>query len=380
MALKRKHSSCVQVYDFHQSTSPKSSSTAAEKHLPVSAADENEMPVRKRMRPESFEKLLSLKSIKWSSSSNQAAEDFPTGQKRKRSSLSVHDISSLNSCTDAAEQHLPVSAGGEHEMSVKKKRRTDSFESLLSPKYSSSDQASRHERQAGDHPPESIAWSHEDHGFQKPLSSDPEVLPPADQQVQSPPAPVHHSPASAHSSIVDLTTEKKDEDTYKLLSPESPEEQSPGHQPPTASPCISAKLRFTPKMKLKHLQKSATEDLSDPSMCAAMSLEHVGKVTTPYGFRTLAASPNVSRRESLFHKQGRCTEKRALVDSLASPTSSNSTSNRNSSARKLQDSPKDCCSPRRSKREGLELLLNKPLTVLRSLTPKRKNPNQKLQL
>ncbi|KAL1255751.1 hypothetical protein QQF64_013812 [Cirrhinus molitorella] len=173
---------------------------------------------------------------------------------------------------------------------------------------------------------------------------------------------------------------EKDEDTYKLLSPESPEEQSPGHQPPTASPCISAKLRFTPKMKLKHLQKSATEDLSDPSMCAAMSLEHVGKVTTPYGFRTLAASPNVSRRESLFHKQGRCTEKRALVDSLASPTSSNSTSNRNSSARKLQDSPKDCCSPRRSKREGLELLLNKPLTVLRSLTPKRKNPNQKLQL
>ncbi|KAI2652673.1 C2 calcium-dependent domain-containing protein 4C [Labeo rohita] len=177
---------------------------------------------------------------------------------------------------------------------------------------------------------------------------------------------------------------EKDEDTYKLLSPESPEEQSPGHQTSTASPFISAKLRFTPKMKLKRLRKSATEDLSDPSTCAAMSLEHVGKVATPYGFRTLAASPTVSRRESLFHKQGRCTERRAPVDSLNSPTSSNltfnSTSNRNGSARKLQDSPKDCCSPRRSKREGLEMLLNKPLTVLRSLTPKRKNPNQKLQL
>ncbi len=176
---------------------------------------------------------------------------------------------------------------------------------------------------------------------------------------------------------------EKDEDTYKLLSPESPEEASPGHRPPTGSSSISAKLRFTPKMKLKRLQKSATEDLSDPSTCAAMSLEHVGKVTTPYGFRTLAASPGVSRRESLFHKQGRCAERRVPVDSLASPTSSNSTSNstsnRNGSARKLQDGPKDSFSPRRSKREGLELLLNKPLTLLRSLTPKRKNPKLKLK-
>ncbi len=162
----------------------------------------------------------------------------------------------------------------------------------------------------------------------------------------------------------------KDEDTYKLLSPESPEEESPGHRPPTGSPSISAKLRFTPKLKLKRLQKSATEDLSDPSTCAAMSLEHGGRVTTPYGFRTLAASPSV-----LFHKPGR----RVPVDSLTSPTSSdstnNSTSNRNGSDGKLQD----CFSPRRSKREGLELLLNKPLTVLRSLTPKRKNPKLKLQ-
>ncbi len=171
----------------------------------------------------------------------------------------------------------------------------------------------------------------------------------------------------------------KDEDTYKLLSPESPEEASPGHRLPTGSSSISAKLRFTPKMKLKRLQKSATEDLSDPSTCAAMSLEHVGKVTTPYGFRALAASPGVSRRESLFHKQGRCAEKRVPVDSPpSSKSTSNSTRNRNGSARKLQDDPKDCFSPRRSKREGLELLL-KPLTVLRSLTPKRKSPKLKLK-
>ncbi|XP_016398187.1 uncharacterized protein LOC107731580 [Sinocyclocheilus rhinocerous] len=177
---------------------------------------------------------------------------------------------------------------------------------------------------------------------------------------------------------------ENDEDTHMLISPESPEEPSPGHRPPTGSPYVSAKLRFTPKMKLNRLQKSATEDLSDPSTCAAMSLEHVGKVTTPYGFRTLAASPSVSRRESLFPKLGRCTERRVPLDSVASPTSSNSTSNstsnRNGSARKLQDGPKDCCSPRKSKREGLELLLNKPLTVLRSLTPKRKNLKLKLKL
>lgn len=176
----------------------------------------------------------------------------------------------------------------------------------------------------------------------------------------------------------------KDEDMHKLLSPESPEEESPRQRPSSGSPYISAKLRFTPKMKQKRLRISVTEDLSDPLTCAAMSLEHVGKVTTPYGFRTLAASPSVSRRESLFHKRGRCAERRGLVDSFASPTSSNSvfnsTNKRNGSARKLQDGPNDSCSPRRSKREGLELLLNKPLTVLRSLTPKRKNPNQKLQL
>lgn len=42
-----------------------------------------------------------------------------------------------------------------------------------------------------------------DHGLQEPLSSGLKVLSPADQQVQSCPV----SPASAHSSIVDFTTE-----------------------------------------------------------------------------------------------------------------------------------------------------------------------------
>ncbi|KAL1274481.1 hypothetical protein QQF64_027295 [Cirrhinus molitorella] len=56
------------------------------------------------MRTESFEKLLSLKSIKWSSSSNQA---------------SIH------------ERDAEGTSVREHEMSVKKRRRTDSSEKLL---------------------------------------------------------------------------------------------------------------------------------------------------------------------------------------------------------------------------------------------------------
>lgn len=171
----------------------------------------------------------------------------------------------------------------------------------------------------------------------------------------------------------------KDEDTQELLSSESPEQQSPRHLPPTASPSISAKLRFTPKMK--RLQRSATEDLADPSTRAAMSLEHVGKVTTPYGFRTLAASPNVSRRESLFHKRGRCADKKVRVDSEVSPSSKSTFCNatkKNCSDKTFQESPSDLQSPRKSKK-GMGLLFNKPLAVLRTLTPKRKNTPKKPQ-
>lgn len=44
----------------------------AENHLPVGATEEHEMPMRKKRRTESFEKLLSLKSIKLSCGSDQA--------------------------------------------------------------------------------------------------------------------------------------------------------------------------------------------------------------------------------------------------------------------------------------------------------------------
>ncbi|KAL4646705.1 C2 calcium-dependent domain-containing protein 4C-like [Arapaima gigas] len=42
------------------------------------------------------------------------------------------------------------------------------------------------------------------------------------------------------------------------------------------------------------------EDLTDPVTRAAMSLPHLPKITTPYGFLALGESPCVRRRESLF--------------------------------------------------------------------------------
>ncbi|XP_075431619.1 uncharacterized protein LOC142468872 [Ascaphus truei] len=41
-------------------------------------------------------------------------------------------------------------------------------------------------------------------------------------------------------------------------------------------------------------------DHSDPATRAALSLPHLPKITTPYGFLTLGESPNIRRKESLF--------------------------------------------------------------------------------
>ncbi|XP_041099062.1 C2 calcium-dependent domain-containing protein 4B-like [Polyodon spathula] len=44
-------------------------------------------------------------------------------------------------------------------------------------------------------------------------------------------------------------------------------------------------------------------DLSDPVTQAAMSLPHLAKITTPYGFLALGESPCIWRKESLFFDQ-----------------------------------------------------------------------------
>lgn len=79
-------------------------------------------------------------------------------------------------------------------------------------------------------------------------------------------------------------------DRIRLLS--DPDEDTVPAPPPAS-----------PRGFLLRVPRRTAEVDTDLTTRAAMSLSHVGKVTTPYGFRAvLAASPCTRRRESLFHK------------------------------------------------------------------------------
>nr|XP_025034049.1 uncharacterized protein LOC112543663 [Pelodiscus sinensis] len=60
----------------------------------------------------------------------------------------------------------------------------------------------------------------------------------------------------------------------------------------------------------RDLEKVA--DHSDPATRAALSLPHLAKITTPYGFLTLGEVPNIRRKESLFFEHD-FTEIRTLL-------------------------------------------------------------------
>ncbi|XP_049331243.1 C2 calcium-dependent domain-containing protein 4C [Astyanax mexicanus] len=143
------------------------------------------------------------------------------------------------------------------------------------------------------------------------------------------------------------------EDECRLLSPSSPENPSPRLH----SPSIRARFRFTPRSG----RKRDLSDLSDPGTRAAMSLEHVEKVTTPYGFCTLAASPHVRRRESLFHKRTQSVGQEGNFSSVT-PLRCNTPS-------KARPCQKTCGSAPRPERKGLKLLLKSPRAALKTLTP-----------
>ncbi|CAL8374067.1 unnamed protein product [Boreogadus saida] len=91
-----------------------------------------------------------------------------------------------------------------------------------------------------------------------------------------------------------------------------PSPAHPARRPSAGSPDVNpgASRRAGPTSRFLRLPASglgATRRRSgdadtDESTRAAMSLPHVGKVTTPYGFRAvLESSPCCRRRESLFH-------------------------------------------------------------------------------
>lgn len=100
---------------------------------------------------------------------------------------------------------------------------------------------------------------------------------------------------------------------------------------------------------------------TDLTTRAAMSLPHVGRVTTPYGFRAvLAASPCTRRRESLFHRRRAAPP--APADGPPGPGA--------------RSSPPRPRSPRLQpvKALGLQVMeeLRKPAAALRALSPARR--------
>ena len=70
----------------------------------------------------------------------------------------------------------------------------------------------------------------------------------------------------------------------------------------------------SPRLRLPRRATASPDADTDLTTRAAMSLPHVEKVTTPYGFRAvLAASPCTRRRESLFH-EGKAASARPPTD------------------------------------------------------------------
>lgn len=177
-----------------------------------------------------------------------------------------------------------------------------------------------------------------------------------------------------HLSVSPHFRKHKDADEYQLLS-SSPENASPGSQSPAVSPrFFPIKLHITPQSNRKRVK----EDASDPSTRAAMSLKHVEKVTTPYGFRTLASSPNVSRRESLFHRRRGKEGCRFPVLPSACPDPRDSPMSNTEAQR--DEGPEPCSSAQKTERKRLPLLFSKTQTALKSLTPrKRKNHVRNVQ-
>ncbi|XP_039531938.1 serine/threonine-protein kinase pim-1-like [Pimephales promelas] len=191
MSLKRK--SPAEVCDAHRSTPSTSSTDAAEKHQPL---EENEAPLRKRTRTDSFEKLPSLHH-RDSGSSDQRNERSAEGQDSLPDgacALTLEDHGHMEHLSSGLEVVPPVDPQGQtppapvHHSPV---------QTPPGPVHHSPVQT----------PPAPVHHSPVQTP-PAPVHHSPVQTPPGPvhhSPVQTPPGPVHHSPAPGHS--VDVTTE-----------------------------------------------------------------------------------------------------------------------------------------------------------------------------
>ncbi|XP_062385327.1 C2 calcium-dependent domain-containing protein 4C-like [Sardina pilchardus] len=181
-------------------------------------------------------------------------------------------------------------------------------------------------------------------------------------------------------------------DRTRLLSPghrASPRRRrellSPSFALPERSPRFYS---FSPVRagRVTHAAGRVQEDRTDLSTRAALGLEHVKKISTPYGFRTLVESPHVRRRESLFHRDPTKAADEPFttspcVGSSASRTQENGA--RLPSDAELVESPfeaqednsvrENFCPNRvlKSAKDELKMFLKKTRNALRTPSPRR---------
>ncbi|KAK2830974.1 hypothetical protein Q5P01_018905 [Channa striata] len=119
-------------------------------------------------------------------------------------------------------------------------------------------------------------------------------------------------PSRSPLQLLSPRTHRSSPERTRLLSEH---DDSPEASPlnTTVSPAASPRFRLhllPPRIKTPRAAPAEYEDAdTDLTTRAAMSLPHVQKVTTPYGFRAvLSASPCTHRRESLFHRSKPATQ------------------------------------------------------------------------
>lgn len=185
----------------------------------------------------------------------------------------------------------------------------------------------------------------------------------------------------------------EDADRTRLLSP--PDHCASPYRRGHLSPSVALSRRFpklsklspAPAGKVTHADARALEDRSDLSTRAALSLEHVEKISTPYGFRTLAESPHVRRRESLFHGDHRRAAGHHPPTSPCVGVGTSLNRRRENPARLPSDSEQvaslsegqqtsSAKSPNpngvlKAAKDGLQMVLKKTRGALRTPTPRR---------